>query len=344
LFQGDDETLHTVGAMVRHDDIGDVGLFRTASLQRLSTVRRDAVDELSVGVYYSNDRRWSERWRTTLGVRADRYEFDVASDLAANSGTASDTMIAPKASVVYTASETTELYLSAGKGLHSNDARGTTITIDPATGDPAERVTPLVDAHEFEVGFRSFVDRRLNASAALWYLELDSELLFIGDAGTTEGSRPSRRYGLEVPVYYRPTDRLTFDFELALTESEFADADPAGSEIPGAIDRVLAAGVTFGDPEGLYASARVRYFGERPLIEDGSVESSSSTVVNASFGWRRPSYDVRFDLLNLFDSNDADITYFYASRLPGEPDDGVEDLHFHPIEPRTVRAYVSWKF
>jgi hypothetical protein len=341
---GDSELQHTFGVMLRYDDIGDVGLFRTANLERLSTIRRDSVDELAVGLYYSNEKRWTDKLRTTIGVRFDHFDFDVTSDLAANSGTASESMVAPKFNLIYAATDNTELYVSAGKGFHSNDARGTTITVDPATGDPAKPVSPLVDAHELEVGFRTFVDRRLNVSAALWYLELDSELLFIGDAGNTEASRPSERYGLEVPIYYRLTDELTLDLELAWTHSEFTELDPAGNEIPGSIDEVVAAGITYENKDGFYGSARLRYFGPRPLIEDGSVESDPSTVVNATIGFRRERYDLRLDLLNVFDSDDDDITYLYASRLPGEPDEGVEDQHFHPLEPRTVRAYFNWKF
>jgi hypothetical protein len=341
---GDAALRHTFGVMLRYDDIGDVGLFRTASLERLSTVRRDSVDELALGVYYSNEKRWTDRLRTTIGVRFDHFDFDVTSDLAANSGSASDSLVAPKLNLIYAATDDTELYVSAGKGFHSNDARGTTITVDPATGDPADRVSPLVDAHELEVGFRTFIDRRLNVSAALWYLELDSELLFIGDAGNTEASRPSERYGIELPIYYRLSDQLTLDLELALTHSAFTELDPAGDEIPGSIDRVLAAGLTYENADGFYGSARLRYFGPRPLIEDGSVKSDSSTVVNATIGFRRERYDLRVDLLNVLDSDDDDITYLYASRLPFEPDEGVEDQHFHPMEPRTVRAYLSWKF
>jgi hypothetical protein len=340
---GDGMTHHTFGANLRYDDIAGVGLYHTAARRRLGTVRADSVDELALGLYYSAETRWTDKLRTTLGVRADHFDFDVTSDLAANSGTAGETMYAPKASVIYSLNDRTELYVSAGKGLHSNDARGTTIAVDPATGDPAEKVDPLVAAHELEFGFRSFVERKLNVSAALWLLDLDSELLFVGDAGTTEASRPSRRYGLEVPLYYRPTDRITFDVELALTHSEFRDADPVGNEIPGAIDRVLATGITLTSPQGFYGSVRLRHFGPRPLIEDGSVESGSSSVVNLQLGYKRARFDARLDLLNAFDSHDDDITYFYASRLPGEPDAGVEDLHFHPIEPRSVRVYASWK-
>ena len=147
-----------------------------------------------------------------------------------------------------------------------------------------------------------------------------------------------------MPLYYRPTDRLTLDFELSLSQSRFADFDPAGDEIPGAIDRVVAAGLTYDNPSGWYGSVRLRHFGPRPLIEDGSVKSDSSTTVNAALGFRRERLDVRLDLLNAFDSDDHDITYFYASRLPGETDEGVEDLHFHPLEPRMVRAYLGWRF
>jgi outer membrane receptor protein involved in Fe transport len=307
-------------------------------------VRRDSVEELAFGLYYSGEAELNERWRATFGARFDSFDFDVASNLGMNSGSASDSLIAPKVNVIYTVSPATELYVSAGKGFHSNDARGTTIVVDPSTGEPADAVDPLVASRQFELGFRSFVDRKVNVSAALFYLELDSELLFIGDAGNTEPSRPSERFGLELPLYYRPTDRLTLDFELALTTSRFADSDPVGEEIPGAIDRVVAGGVTYDSPSGWYGSVRLRHFGPRPLIEDGSAKSDSSTLVNAAIGFRRERLDVRVDVLNVLDSDDHDITYFYASRLPGESEEGVEDLHFHPLEPRMLRAYLNWRF
>ena len=248
-------------------------------------------------------------------------------------------------SLIYAVNDASEVYLSAGKGFHSNDARGTTITVDPVTGDPADAVDPLVAG---ALGASSACARSSTSAStsrpSLWRVELDSELLFIGDAGNTEASRPSTRYGIELPLYYRPTDRVTLDFEVALTESRFTESDSAGDEIPGSIDRVLAAGITFEQPRGIYGSARLRYFGPRPLVEDGSVESDSSLILNAGLGLRRGAVDLRVDVLNALDSDDDDITYFYASRLPGEPAEGVEDLHLHPIEPRTVRAHVSWKF
>lgn len=341
-FSGDD-TEHRIGATLRVDDIDTVGLFRTIERQTSGTVREDSVGQLGAGLFYDIEHRFNDRWRATIGARADWYDFDVqASNIEANTGTANDAVVSPKLNIIHTLTDTTELYFSAGSAFHSNDARGTVINVDPVTGDPAERVDPLVQASGAEVGFRYFDSRRLNISAALWYLELDSELLFVGDAGNTEPSAPSRRYGLEVPVYIRLNDTWLFDLEFALTKSQFTEGDTSEREVPGNLDRVIAAGIAGRFNNGVYTSLRFRHFGPRPLTESGEVKSGSSTVWNLSIGYRRADFDVRLEALNLFDSEDDDITYYYASRLPGEPAAGVEDVHFHPIEPRTLRLHLTW--
>ena len=271
---GEDALRHTVGAMVRRDDINEVGLYRTVAGRRLSTVRQDQVVETSLGIYYDVEAQLTDRLRANVGLRADYFDFNVrTSNIAANAGTASDTLVSPKLGLIYWLNDMTELFLSAGRGFHSNDARGTTITVDPVSGDPIDRVDPLVSSDGAEIGVRFFRDQTLNLSASLWYLDLDSELLFVGDAGNTEASRPSRRYGLEIPLYYRPNERWTFDVELALTHSELRGDDPAGDKIPGALDRVVSAvRETAQYPNGMYGSLRARHFGPRPLIEDGSAE------------------------------------------------------------------------
>jgi len=337
------DTTYTIGASLRHDDIREVGLFRTQDQVRLATVRSDSVKQSSMGVYVQAETHWNNRWRTRFGLRADYYDFSVESSLPANSGNTNDAILAPKLSVIYAIDDQSEIYFSSGRGFHSNDARGTTIQVDPNDGSSVEQVDPLVASTGAELGFRTFLDRKLNVSLSLWYLELDSELLFVGDAGITEPSRPSRRYGLELPVYYRRGNWM-FDLELALTKSRYSDVDPAGDEIPGAIERVISAGASVQYPSGIYGSLRARHFGDRPLVEDGSVRSDASTVLGMLMGYKRDSLDLRVEILNLLDTEDQDIAYFYASRLPGEPASGVEDIHMHPMEPRTVRASVTWNF
>ena len=214
-----------------------------------------------------------------VGLRADRFDFDVTSNLAENSGGADDLMFTPKASVIYAVTDESEVYLSAGKGFHSNDARGTTITIDPVTGDPTDKVSPLVDSHALELGFRTFVDRKLNVSAALWMLELDSELLFIGDAGNTEASRPSRRYGIEAPLVLSAERSAHVRRRARAHAIGVHGIRSCGRPDPGS-RRSARGGRHSAESQRVLRQPRLRYFGPRPLIEDGSIESDSSTVFN----------------------------------------------------------------
>jgi len=132
--------------------------------------------------------------------------------------------------------------------------------------------------------------------------------------------------------------------DISFTHSEFTDHDAAGNHIPGAFETVITAGATFDLPYNLFGSLRLRYFGPRPLIEDDSVRSDANTLVNLEVGYTYKRFLAQVDVLNLLNSKDHDIDYFYTSRLPGEPAEGVADIHFHPIEPRTVQVSLTYKF
>jgi catechol 2,3-dioxygenase-like lactoylglutathione lyase family enzyme len=280
-----------------------------------------------------------------LGLRADASQFSVTSGNPLNSGDGSDGIMSPKLAVVVGPWRAMEFYANAGMGFHSNDARGAAIAVDPRTGARANRVTPLVRARGAELGVRTVAIRGLQSTAALWYLDLDSELLFVGDAGTTEPGRPSRRYGIEWANYARVKPWLTFDGDLAFSRARFRDNDPAGNSIPGALDRVISAGITFEPRQKLFGSVRVRHFGPRPLLEDASVTSRSTTLWNGGLGYRL-STKARLvtEVFNLFDAKVSDIDYFYRSRLIGEPLAGVNDIHTHPALPRTARFGLELSF
>lgn len=333
------------GVQVRHDDIGKVGLYRTIARERFDTVREDAVKQTSYGVYGSVDTRWSDSVRTTVGLRADRFEFDVDAGLAANSGRGSDSIVSPKFALVLGPWSKTEFFFNAGKGFHSNDARGTTITVDPTDGvTPADKVDALVDAVGLDVGVRTAIVPNTQLSLSLWSLKLDSELLFVGDAGTTEASRASERRGIEAAVIWNPLSWLIVDADLAWSRSRFSDFDPAGDRIAGAVENVASVGVAIDHPSGWFGGARFRHFGEAALIEDNRVRSEPTTLVNIEAGyrfWKR--YKISAAVYNVFDSEDNDITYFYESQLANETQP-VEDIHFHPVEPRTVRVTLSASF
>jgi outer membrane receptor protein involved in Fe transport len=169
-------------------------------------------------------------------------------------------------------------------------------------------------------------------------------MLFVGYGGITEPSRASRRYGVEPGAYWTPADWLIVDADYAWSHARFTESDPAGDYIPGAVETVVSLGLAVHRDAGWFGGARMRYFGPAPLVEDDSVRSKSTLLVNADVGYR---FSDRFDLVatvfNLFDAQDSDISYFYESQLPGESAP-VSDIHFHPVEPRTLRVSASYRF
>ncbi|HUL72567.1 MAG TPA: TonB-dependent receptor [Vicinamibacterales bacterium] len=333
------------GVQLRNDDIPIVGLYHTAARTRLSTTREDAVTQSSAGVFVENAMRWTPWLRTTVGLRADGYRFDVTADNPLNSGTRTDGLVSPKGGVVVGPWRGTEFYANAGTGFHSNDARGATITRDPSTGETVNPVTPLVRAKGAEVGVRTVALPHVQTTLTLWRLDLASELVFAGDAGTTEAGRPSERDGIEWTNYVRLSPVLTADADLAWSHARFTDADPVGNEIPGAVQTVASLGLTADTPRRAFGSVRFRYFGPRPLIEDNSVRSAATGLLNAQVGYHvTPKVHLILDMFNLLDANASDIDYFYESRLPGEPLEGIADIHSHPTLPRTARFVLRVQF
>lgn len=334
-----------VGLQGRRDRIPVVGLYHTAQRRRLETVREDDVTQSSGSAFFQTSIQWTPLLRTTAGLRGDAYHFDVKSHDPANSGTRSASLASPKLGVVVGPLRNTELYANWGWGFHSNDARGSVQTRDPKTGEPVDPVDPLVRAKGAEVGLRTVAAGRYHGTVAFWGLDIASELLFVGDAGTTEASRPSRRLGVEWSNALEITRWLTLDADLAWSRARFRDADPAGDRIPGAIEGVVSAGATVHDRGAWSGSLRLRYFGPRPLVEDDSVRSRASTTLNARASYRlSPRFTLNVDAFNLTNATASDIDYFYPSRMPGEPLGGVADIHTHPLEPRTVRASISATF
>jgi hypothetical protein len=336
---------HGIGGHVRHDDIGALGLYTARQRQRLFPVREDAVRQTSLGAYYDVEAELADRLRATAGVRGDVYHFRVRSDRPENSGRDSAAVISPKFGVAFAPARSVELYGNFGYGFHSNDARGATLTVDPLTGEPADRVTPLARTRGGEIGLRTTWIPKLQTTVAVWGLAIDSELVFVGDAGTTEAGRPSRRAGVEWTNYYSVRPWLRLDADVAWSSARFTDDDPAGAAVPGAVRQVASIGASLGEVKRFTAEVRMRHLGRRPLIEDATVESERSTLVNVGGGYRfAPRARVVVDVVNLLDSQTSDIDYYYRSRLPGEPAAGVDDIHTHPVQPRTVRVGVRVEF
>ncbi len=339
----------TVGSELRRDRIAEVGLYDTQARQRLATVRSDRVNIGSLGLWGQAEVFLTPQLRATGGLRFDSRALDVNSSVAANSGSTHASIASPKASLAYSPTASTDVYANWGRGFHSNDARGAVIRVDPRDGStPVERATPLVRATGYELGARQKWGGSLVTTAALWALKLDSELLFVGDAGTTESSRPSKRQGVELTANWKPSSAWEIDSDVSLSRSRFRDGDSAGSRIPGAMERVVTIGSTYNSGPWTLG-ARLRHFGPHALIEDNSIRAAGSTLTNVKLAYRvNKSAELSLDVFNLFNRQANDIEYAYASRLPGEAPfvDGVTpaSTHFHPTSPRTARVGLKVSF
>lgn len=334
---------NTVGLQFQNDNIHN-GLYSSVARQVVSTTRADRIVERSLGFYFDNTTQWTDKFRTVAGVRADTFNFNVKSDNNANSGTSSDTKVSPKLNLILGPWRKTEFYASAGSGFHSNDARGTTITVDPQSGKAADKVLPLVRSRGVELGVRSELVPGLKSTLSVYRLDFDSELTFAGDAGTTQAGRASRRGGFEFSNYYKPLSWLTVDADLAFARARFRNNELIGNRIPGAVEGVASLALAVEGRGPYFGALQLRYFGPRPLLEDNSVRSKSTATLNGRIGYRfSPKLKLELEGFNLTNRKDSAIDYYYASQLKGEAAP-VSDIHFHPVESRTFRLTLVANF
>jgi hypothetical protein len=343
------ETLRAeLGAQLRHDRIR-VGLFDTQARRILATTREDDVVQTQAGLYAQAAWQAAPWLKAIGGLRADDARFRVDSlkgeaIAAANSGRATDQQLSPKLSLVLGPWAQTEVFINAGRGLHSNDARGTTAHLDPKTGAAVDPVPGLVPQRGWELGLRTEAVPGLQSSLALWRLRSASELVYVGDAGATEASGASTRRGIEFNNRWMPSPHWLFDADLAWTHARFDNGD----RIPNAVDRVASVAATLKDWGPWSASLQWRHLGSGALIEDNSQRSRPASTLNLRLSHQLGALIGRhatltLDVFNLTNRKVDDIQYFYESQLPGEAAP-VEDRIVHPAEPRSLRLTLLLPF
>jgi outer membrane receptor protein involved in Fe transport len=245
--------------------------------------------------------------------------------------------VSPKLTLAYAVSPSFELYADAGRGFHSNDARGATETISPGTGLPTDPVQLIAPALGAETGFR-WNYGSLTTTATLFWLHLDSELTFAGDAGDTESSSATQRVGGELLLNWHPIHRIDIDFSAATAHARYLGTPVDGTRIPNAIEYMMTGGISALITDSLSATLTARYLGPSPLTQDGLVRSEAALDTNFLVRYHWGRFTFTGQILNLLNNADNDIQYFYTSRLPGETAEGVDDFHIHPMEPRTWRV------
>ncbi|WP_327754926.1 TonB-dependent receptor (plasmid) [Sphingobium sp. SJ10-10] len=324
-----------VGTEDRYDHIGNVGVSRTAARAFLASLGRYHVEELSLALYGDVTWRPLSGLRLTGGLRGDHYRYAVraldATAAALGEGKGTDSLLSPKASLAYRVAPALELYANWGRGFHSNDVRGA-VNVDTP-------VPVLVRGTGKELGGRLQIGSA-SLTATYWWLNVGSELRFVGDSNAVEPTGASRRHGYEIVAFWRPLSWLALDGNYTASHSRYDNGD----RIPNAFENAASAGaaVVLGRWE---TSLRVRHLGPYPLIEDNSARDKGSTVVNARGAWKGKRIELYGELLNVLDSRDKDIAYFYESYIPAFDTAGPQEGRLsRVVEPRTVRLGVKVKF
>jgi outer membrane receptor protein involved in Fe transport len=338
-FEFSDALSLRTGTEVRVDDIAPVGFDHTKAGVFVAPNGPFSADESSIGLYAEAIVRPLERLMIVGGLRGDWYKFETVSLGGPNSwsGSVKDDIVSPKIGVNYEVADGIALYANWGQGFHSNDARGVTSPTDPAPG--------LVEGTFKELGGR-FERSGLILSAVYWWSYIGSELIYVGDSGAVEPTGAGRRHGYELTGFWKPNDWLALDAVWTGSTAHYVDLPEGENFVPGALESSGEFGASAIFPEW-NASARLRYLGPHALIEDNSQRGSPTLLVNLRAAWTPQSakgWEFYADLLNVFDSKADDIDYYYATRFPGEPVDGVEDINSRIVEPRQLRVGVKKTF
>jgi hypothetical protein len=367
---------NVIGVQVRVDDIRDVGIFPTFQRQVIGTTQNAGVMESTGALYAENTVQWADSLRTILAVREDRFDFDVTDKMLNTDGSCnlvSDpegcvngnkraSMVSPKFGIVLGPWRRTAIFINAGAGYHSNDARGVTRSGQNPDISP---VTPLTRATSAEVGLSTRIIPNWESSLDVFELKLKSELVFDGDAGVTVPSGATTRTGVEWGNTYHFNSWLAAEFNAAVTTARFdsdtapddlgcGDAVPShpcaapigivGRHIPNSPTNVIDAGLAARHPSGWLGSLRARHFGESPLVEDNSARSPGYTTVDAQLGFRHSTgWLISVDVFNIAGVKWNDIEYYYVSRLRNEAAPQA-DYVVHPGVPRTLRARIQYQF
>ena len=357
----DFKMVNTFGLQVRRDYIQN-GLYESENKTRFDKLKENRIRELNISPYYENQIKWSEKLKTVLGVRGEFFNFLVEdrigllrydeyrdTNILSLSSYAENpkfkinenaNLINPKGSIVLGPYLKTELFFNAGYGFHSNDARGL-FRAD-------SKVTPLSRTKGKEVGIHNHYFRNLSTNLVFWTLDLESELIFLGDTGSTEPTRGSTRKGIEFNTILTITQNLSLVVDLSTSKAKFTQYESSGDIVPLSARNIFYSALMY-STDKWSSSINYKYFGSRPLTEDDSIQSSRATIVNGMVSTvLYNNWVLRAEIFNLLNSRIDRIQYYYPTRLRNEPvgpeEGGYNDRIVSPFPGRNFRISVTYNF
>jgi hypothetical protein len=339
---GSFDSSHSLTMRLRAESFDADGVLTAPSREPLATMREDRLRQVNTGFDFANEIELASRLRWTSGLRYDAYRFATQSDLAGHAGQLSGRGPSWHGALIAELPGGSELSIASGRGFLPGDPRVPGAAFDPRTGAPVGRLDPLATLATTEISLRGSWLPQTSTSLGVFRSRSDAGLVFTGDAGLADLTRPTIRQGVELGAHYEPSSRLALDVRAAALRARFADG--AAGYVPGAADRGMSAAATMRVPNGWTAMLLVNYLGRRHASEDGGVSVKPSSFVNARLSRNlSKSTRVTFDVFNVFDRHARDIDALSAARFWNQPG-AADSFLFNPAEPRGFRIKLRTTF
>ena len=316
---------HTTGSELAHT------YNRYTLLQRM---QYGDIGEGNLGLYADADLLAGRRWSLNAGLRYDYFHNRYLNRLEATSQQAAAGIVSPKINLYFTASPRLRLALRLGRGFHSNDTR----VVVPQQG---RDILPAAFGSDLVMDYK--LGPRLYLHAAVWYLGLSQEFIYVGDEGVVEPGGRTRREGIDGGLRYQLLPKLFFDTDLTLTRPRATDAETGKDYLPLAPLFTAAGGLSLQPCKGWSGSIRYRWLGDRPANEDYTLTASGYFISDLQANYDLRQVRLGLSINNIFNTLWKETQFATLSRLKNEATP-VEEIHFTAGSPFFARFMLTYQW
>lgn len=321
---------------LRNDNVNDIELSHTVNRKTtLEQLKLGDINETNLYAYASAEYK-AGNWLINPALRVDHFEFDYVDKLATAYATQSQgkSIVSPKLNFLYNPNNKIQYFLKMGKGFHSNDTR-------VAVAEKGLKTLP--GAYGADLGLIWKPVSKLVVNTALWYLFMEQEFVYVGDAGVVEPSGKTTRRGIDLGARYQLGKWIFINGDFTYTHGRSNDAAKGEDRIPLAPVVTVAGGVSLHHPSGITAGINTRYLGHRPANEDNSIIAKGYCVTDANISYQYKQFTIGVITENIFNTAWNETQFATESRLKDEPAP-VTEIHFTPGTPFNIRGTLSYKF
>lgn len=324
------------GISLRNDQIKGTELSHTKNrIETLETLKLGDINETNLGTYIGLNIDVN-KWTFNPSVRLDYFDFQYNDKLTTTYKIQEQAkaIVSPKFNILYNPNHDLQLYLKTGKGFHSNDTR-------VVVAEDGKKILPA--AYGFDVGYIWKPTPKTLLNMAYWYLYLEQEFVYVGDAGIIEPSGKTKRQGIDLSFRFQPLQWLFWNLDANYTYARSIEEPKGENYIPLAPDFTLVSGLNFLFKSGIYGSINIRHMANRPANDDNSIVAKGYTVtdLNAGYKWKKMIFGVQIQ--NLFNTEWNETQFATESRLKNETE-SVEEIHFIPGTPFFIKGLIRYNF